>query len=359
MPQLGESVDTGTIVRWLKAAGDAVRVDEPLFEVTSDKVTMEVPSLYAGTVGEILVAEGDEVAVGTVLARITADAERAGVARRRSRGGERLSPVVRRLAREHAVDVASIRGSGEAGRVTKRDLLRALGTAAAPAVPPPRERAEPISPARRTLIRRLTAAQKSAVNVYSAIELDMERVAEERARRGLTYLPFVAKAVVDALLAYPALNASLDENAEAIVFHDAVHLGVAVDLDEKGLVVPVVRDAHAMSVDRLVREIDRLAGAARAGTLGPDAFAGSTFSITNNGGFGTLLTAAVINAPNVAIVSVDAVEDRPVVIDRMIAIRRRMYLTMTWDHRAFDGSTAGRFLQRVKRNVETFDWSVL
>ena len=360
MPQLGESVETGTIVRWLKRPGEHVRVDEPLFEVTSDKVTMEVPSLVAGAIGEILVAEGDEVPVGTVLARITAGGEAEGGSavagreeRSRRRGAERVSPVVRRLAREHHVDVASIRGSGEDGRVTKRDLLRRLEANASerPAAAA-RERGERIAPARRTLIRRLATAQKSAVNVYSVIEIDMERVADERARRGLTYLPFVAKAVIDALRAYPALNASLDEAAETIVFHDAVHLGVAVDLDEQGLLVPVVRDAQRLGVEELAREIERLAAAARAGTLGPDAFTGSTFTITNNGAFGTLLTAPVINAPNVAIVSMDAVEDRPVAIDRMIAIRRRMYLSMTWDHRAFDGSSAGRFLQRVKQNVE-------
>jgi 2-oxoglutarate dehydrogenase E2 component (dihydrolipoamide succinyltransferase) len=362
MPQLGESVETGTIVHWLKRAGDAIRVDEPLFEVTSDKVTMEVPSLVAGTLGEIVVAEGEEVPVGTVLARIVGPGDGGTrepvTTRSSSRGPALLSPVVRRLAREHGIDVSSMRGSAENGRVTKRDLLAYLGARNVTVNGGTRAaRTEPLSPQRRTLIRRLSAAQKSAVNVYSVIELDMEAVARERERRGLTYLPFVAFALIDALRAYPALNASLDEAAERISYHDAVHLGVAVDLDERGLVVPVVRDAQRLTLTALAREIDRVAAAARAGSLGPDDLSGSTFSITNNGSFGTLFTAPVINAPNVAIVSTDVVEERPVAIEHMIAIRRRMYLGMTWDHRAFDGSTAGRFLQRVKCNVESWDWA--
>jgi pyruvate/2-oxoglutarate dehydrogenase complex dihydrolipoamide acyltransferase (E2) component len=348
MPQLGESVETGTITRWLKRSGDAIAVDEPLFEVSSDKVTMEVPSLFAGVVRELVAAEGEEVRAGAVVARIEAVVERNGNGR--GNGRESLSPVVRRLAREHGIDLTKVRGSAAGGRITKKDVLGYLAT------PAPGGRREPLSPMRRTIVARLSAAQKSAVNVFSAVEIDMERVAEERARRNLTYLPFVARAVVDALAAYPALNASLSEDASTIVYHDAVHLGIAVDLDEQGLVVPVIRDAHTLTVDALAHAIARLAEEARAMKLPGDAYAGATFSITNNGAFGTLLTAPVINPPNVAIVSTDAVEERPVVIDRMIAIRRRMYLCMTWDHRAFDGSTAARFLAHVKRALETWDW---
>lgn len=352
MPQLGESVAAGTVVRWLKAVGDPVAVDEPLFEVSSDKVSMEVPSLVAGTVGELVVAEGDEVPVGSTVARIaTADRPAARAPANRGRSGpERLSPVVRRLAREHEIDLSRVTGSAADGRITKRDVLAFIGT-------PPVAAAAPLSPMRRTIAQRLTAAQKSAVNVFSVIEIDMEAVAAERKRRGLTYLPFVARAVVDALVAIPALNASIDEAATSLVRHEAVHLGIAVDLDERGLVVPVIRDAQRLTVDGLAAETVRLAAAARAGTLPADAYAGSTFSITNNGAFGTLMTAPVINAPNVAIVSTDAVEERPVAIDGMIGIRRRMYFCMTWDHRAFDGSTAGRFLARVKHDLETWDWT--
>lgn len=389
MPQLGESVETGTITRWLKKAGDPIAVDEPLFEVSSDKVTMEVPSLVAGTVGELLAAEGEEVKAGAVIARIAGAgglrqaqpdmAAGAGAtvlpaspvvttagSNGRKAGREALSPVVRRLAREHGIDLGRVTGTAAGGRITKKDVLTFL--AAQPATqrvapPPPRAvaaaipgRTEPLSPMRRTIVQRLSAAQKNAVNVFSVVEIDMEKVAAERARRGLTFLPFVARAVVDALRAYPALNASLSEDGGAISYHDAVHLGIAVDLDEQGLVVPVIRDAQTLTVDGLAREIARLGDGARAGSLAPEAYGGSTFSITNNGAFGALMTAPVINAPNVAIVSTDAVEERPVVIDHMIAIRRRMYFCMTWDHRAFDGSTAARFLAHVKRALESWDW---
>ena len=338
MPQLGESVESGTVVRWLKAAGDAVAVDEPLFEVSSDKVAMEVPALAAGTLAEIVVAAGVEAPVGAVLARI-ANGERVR---------ERLSPVVRRLAREHAIDLRRVSGSAAGGRITKKDLLAVLGAGA------PTTAAQP-SAMRKTIAQRLAHAQKSAVNVFSVVEIDMEAIATERKRRKLTYLPFVARAIAEALHAVPALNASIDEDS-SVTRHDAVHLGIAVDLDERGLVVPVIRDAQRLTVDGLAAAIADAAAAARAGKLAADAYAGSTFTITNNGAFGTLMTAPVINAPNVAIVSTDAVEARPVAIDGMLGIRRRMYCCMTWDHRAFDGSTAARFLTRVKANCETWEW---
>jgi 2-oxoglutarate dehydrogenase E2 component (dihydrolipoamide succinyltransferase) len=192
--------------------------------------------------------------------------------------------------------------------------------------------------------------------VFSVVEIDMETIAADRTRRKLSYLPFVARAVVEALAHVPALNASIDAEA-AVTRHTAVHLGIAVDLDEQGLVVPVIRDAQRLTVDGLAAAIAELAAAARAGKLAPDAAAGSTFTITNNGAFGTLLTAPVINPPNVAIVSTDAVEERPVAVNGMLGIRRRMYCCMTWDHRAFDGSTAARFLTRIKHNCETWEWA--
>jgi pyruvate dehydrogenase E2 component (dihydrolipoamide acetyltransferase) len=347
MPQLGESVDRGTVVRWLKAVGDTVAVDEPLFEVSSDKVAMEVPAPAAGTLGQIVVAAGEEAPVGAVLARI-------------ANGGrvrERISPVVRRLAREHAIDLGRVSGSAAGGRITKKDVRAfidggpptSLGmTEGASAVP---------SAMRETIAQRLTYAQKSAVNVFSVIEIDMEAIAAERKRRKLTYLPFVARAVVEALHAVPALNASIDESA-SVTRHDPVHLGIAVDLDERGLVVPVICEAQRLTVDGLAAAIADAAAAARAGKLPLEAYDGSTFTITNNGAFGTLMTAPVINAPNVAIISTDAVEERPVAIDGMLGIRRRMYCCMTWDHRAFDGSTAARFLTHVKANCETWDWAI-
>jgi 2-oxoglutarate dehydrogenase E2 component (dihydrolipoamide succinyltransferase) len=342
MPQLGESVERGTIVRWHKAAGDVVAAGDPLFEVSSDKVSMEVPALVAGTLGEIVVAAGEEAPVGAVVARIGdgAPAPR-----------QRLSPVVRRLAREHGVDLTLIRGSAAGGRITKRDVLGAVPAAQAQPASP-----VPASNLRRAIAQRLVSAQKSAVNVFSVVEIDVEAIAADRARRKLSYLPFVARAVVEALQHVPALNASIDADA-AVTRHDAIHLGIAVDLDEQGLVVPVIRNAQRLTVDGLGAAIAELAAAARAGKLGPEAYGGSTFTITNNGAFGTLMTAPVINPPNVAIVSTDAVEQRPVAIDGMLGIRRRMYCCMTWDHRAFDGSTAARFLGRIKHNCERWEWA--
>jgi len=412
LPQLGESVDSATIERWLKKPGESVAVDEPLFEITSDKATMEVPALAGGIVLEILVNEGDEVAVGSIVARIgnghadggqphgaDESARTSTVATNGARidGGagaargarERLSPIVRRLLREHGLDASSIHPSAN-GRITKHDVLARVAqspaSTAPPAVTPPAAvppvaapapavapanapsaatsriapvhtgRSQPFSPSRLRTIERLTAAKKGAVEVFSVVEVDMEAVALERKRRGYTYLPFIARATADALRFHEALNASIDEASSSLVFHDAVHLGFAVDLDDGGLAVPVVRNAERLTLDGLSGEFARLAQGARNSKLPPSDYGGSTFTISNNGSFGTLMTAPAINPPNVAVISTDAVELRPVVIDRMIAIRHRMYLCMTWDHRAFDGSTAAQFLNLIKRNLETWDW---
>jgi pyruvate dehydrogenase E2 component (dihydrolipoamide acetyltransferase) len=370
MPQLGESVDSATIERWLKKAGDAVAVDEPLFEITSDKATMEVPALAGGIVLEILAKAGDDVAVGSVVARIgngsgsgngspaTAPTEARNTnapsvtLRETRRAGERLSPIVRRLLREQGLDASSIHPSAS-GRITKHDVLASVAGLPAAA---PDGRSQPLSRSRLRTIERLTAAKKNAVEVFSVVEVDMESVALERKGRGYTYLPFVARAATDALLSHEALNASIDEATSSLVFHDAVHLGFAVDLDDGGLAVPIVRNAERLTLDGLAAEFSRLAQGARSARLPPSDYGGSTFTISNNGSFGTLMTAPAINPPNVAVISTDVVELRPVIVDRMIAIRHRMYLCMTWDHRAFDGSTAAQFLNRIKRNLETWDW---
>jgi 2-oxoglutarate dehydrogenase E2 component (dihydrolipoamide succinyltransferase) len=373
MPQLGESVANATIERWLKKPGDAVAVDEPLFEITSDKATMEVPALAGGIVLELLASEGDDVAVGSVIARIGDGSSAAAPAPPAAAERERLSPLVRRLLREHRIEAATLRPSAN-GRITKHDVLARLAadaaaraasapsaasttveSAPAPAAVPA-GRSQPLSRSRLRTIERLTAASKNAVEVFSVVEVDMESVALERKRRNYTYLPFVARATIDALRFHEALNASIDEESSSLVFHDAVNLGFAVDLDDGGLAVPVVRSAERLTLDGLAGEFGRLAHGARAAKLPPGDYGGSTFTISNNGSFGTLMTAPAINPPNVAVLSTDVVELRPVVIDRMIAIRHRMYLCMTWDHRAFDGSTAAQFLNRIKRNLETWDW---
>ena len=372
MPQLGESVSEGTVVRWLKQVGERVVLDEPLFEVASDKVNMEIPSLTAGTLAEILVPEGATVEVGTVLARIeaaglvpaavppaaSAVSAPANNGRPRTRNGARLSPVVRRLAREHQLDLAQVAGTGHNGRVTRNDVLAVVQT---PVIVTP----TPTPTLRGKIAANVVAAKQQVADVFSVMEADMENVLAVRTSRkdafkakegtSLTYLPFIARAAVDALRAYPAVNGRFSDGD--LVPNDAVHLGIAVDLDERGLVVPVIRDADALNVTGIARAIATLSSAARAGTARPGDLGGSTFTITNNGAFGTLMTAPIINAPNVAILSTDAVEQRVVAVSGTIAIRHRMYLCMSWDHRAFDGSTAARFLAHIKRDLEERDWA--
>jgi pyruvate/2-oxoglutarate dehydrogenase complex dihydrolipoamide acyltransferase (E2) component len=358
MPQLGESVAEGTVVRWLKAVGDTVAVDEPLFEVSTDKVNTEIPSLHAGVLREILVPDGATVPVGTELARIDGVPAHAGPAGSRA---QLYSPVVRRLAREHHIDLSTVRGTGSGGRVTRGDMIARVGSAAptpTPALAPPVVpigSGVPFSPLRARIAANVLASKQTIADVFSVIEADMENVHAVRKAAALTYLPFIARAAVVALRAVPALNARID--GSSLVYNEAVHLGIAVDLDEQGLVVPVIRNADGLTVTGLARAIARLGADARAGILTPADYAGSTFTITNNGSYGTLITAPIINAPNVATLSTDAVEERVVAHQGGIAIRRRMYLCMSWDHRAFDGSTAAKFIARIKRELEERDWA--
>ncbi len=364
MPQLGESVSEGTVVRWLKAVGDNVAVDEPLFEVATDKVNTEIPSLYAGVLREILVPDGTTVPVGTELARIGDGAVSNGSAGSRA---HLRSPVVRRLAREHRLDLSAVRGTGAGGRITRGDVLALVGSAASVAVAPPAvARAAAVAPAvagsgvpftplRAQIAANVLASKRAVADVFSVIEADMESVNAVRSSAGFTYLPFIARAAVIALRAFPAVNARID--GSSLVRNSAVHLGVAVDLDEAGLVVPVIRDADGLTVTGLARAITSRAAAARASRLVAADYSGSTFTITNNGSYGTLMTAPIINTPNVATLSTDAVEERVVPHNGGIAIRRRMYLCMSWDHRAFDGSTAGKFMVRLKRELEDRDWT--
>lgn len=320
-----------------------------------------------------------------------------------------LSPVVRKLAKENDVDLSKVKGSGAGGRITREDVLayiegktvgemKARGApppppepvpaaaappAAAPAAPAPPAaparapaarspvteqvgRAESLSNIRLRIAEHMVRSKATSAHVFSAVEADMEAVEQVRQRHkdafreregfGLTYLPFIARAIVDALFAHPAVNATIDLEQKSITFHDYVNLGIAVDLDEKGLIVPVVKRADEMTATGLARRIRELAEKARSRQLSPDDVVGSTFTITNPGPFGSVMSAPVINQPNVAILSTEAVEKRVVVVNDMIAIRHRMHLCLSWDHRAFDGSTAVLFLASVKQSLETWDW---
>jgi 2-oxoglutarate dehydrogenase E2 component (dihydrolipoamide succinyltransferase) len=464
MPQLGETVTEGTITKWFKQVGEAVAEDEPLFEVSTDKVDSEVPSPMSGTLVEIKVPEGETVDVGVVLAVIgdageapapaaapEASAEPAAAAAPEADGaagdaaadgaaeepapapaaaeapapaqaaeaeakgaeqpapvaasaappaakgaGRLLSPVVRRLINEHGLDPAQIPGTGVGGRITRNDVLAAAesrGPGAptqAPSAPAAAAPSAPSRPApapmvrsgeRDTVIPHSNSPKRSAehlrrsldtsAHVYASVEVDYEAV--ERVRRAqkdtwkaeegfsLTYLPFVSRAVVDALQEYPEANASFTD--DALIVHNYLNLGIAVDLDFKGLMVPVIRDADGKRMRAIAREISDLASRARSKKLTPDDISDGTFTITNPGPYGTLLTMPIINQPQVAILSTDGVKRRPVVIDlpdgsEGIAIHSVGNLALSWDHRAFDGAYAAAFLHRIKEILETRDWEV-
>ena len=473
MPQLGETVVEGTIVKWLKSEGDAVGRDEPLFEISTDKVDTEVPSPVAGKLQQIKVQEGETVSVGTELALIeeggatggdgqaqaqaeapaaqaqpqaepepaapqgqpaeearepqppappqpqpqpppepqpppqpeptpTPEPERppqAPVPAATEAGGPRshiLSPLVRRLAEEHSIDLGQVPGSGAGGRITKKDVMAfiesggpaapaaaAAAEVAAPAAEPQRpalravpeavtapagdrEEVRPISHIRKRIAENMVASLQTSARAWNLVEVNMERIVKLRERAkdrfkaqegiSLTYMPFLARAVCDALMTYPDVNARLDLEAGTATYRRYVNLGIAVAYED-GLIVPVVRDADAMNVVGLARAINDVAGRARSKKLKPDEVHGGTFTITNPGPFGSILSVPIMNPGETGILAFDALEKRPVVIDDAVAIRHMVYLSMSWDHRMIDGATASQFLGRLKENLENWDFT--
>lgn len=371
MPQMGVSVAEGTVVGWAKRVGDWVEADEPVLEVSTDKIDTEVPAPASGRLAEILVDEGATVDVGTVLARIETDA-RPGEAHQSEgprTGAVRYSPVVQRIASEHGIDLATVQGTGRGGRVRKQDVLAAVGgdepplhsespyrpepvAQPAPAAEPQPEPAGTLSRMRRTIGAHMKRSLETAATCTSWMEVDFARVEAERERLGLTALPLVARATIDALREHPALNATLDGETYTR-FDDAVHLGIAVSLGEDGLIVPVIRDAQDLSAEGLGKAIGDLARRARARQLEPDEVRGGTFTITNPGQYGTLMATPVINQPQVGILDLEAVVKRPVVIDGDgIAVRPMCVLGLSWDHRALDGVLAAQFLATVRGRLE-------
>ena len=449
LPQLGETVTEGTITKWFKKVGDTVAADEPLFEVSTDKVDTEVPSPISGTLTEIRVAEGDTVPVGTVIAvvgvagaapvptpapvvaapvvvapvptpapvvavpaPVVAAPAPTPAPAPVATSNKLLSPVVRRLVAEHGIDVNALVGSGSGSRITREDVLDHIDRnglnvtpAAAPApvvaapapvvaapapvapaqvvhapAPAPVARPAVVSSEREqvvalTKIRKLTGShmimsKSTSPHAFSVVEVDYANV--DRARNAmkeswkagegfsLTYLPFISRAIVDALREFPHLNASID--GDNLIVHSYVDLGIAVDLDYTGLLVPVVRNADGKRIRAIAREINDLASRAHNRKLLPDEIQGGTFTISNNGSAGSGLTMPIINQPQVAIMSTDAIVRKPVVVtssdgSESIAIHPVGNLSMSWDHRAFDGAYSARFLARVKQILETQDWS--
>ncbi|MBT3550927.1 MAG: 2-oxo acid dehydrogenase subunit E2 [Rhodospirillaceae bacterium] len=397
MPQLGETVSEGTLTIWHKSVGDEVTANEVLFEIGTDKVEMEVPAPTSGVLKEIRVDAGETVGVGTILAVIddgsapaAAETPAAKVApaaapaqpQRQSAPSRdkslKLSPVVRKLLAENNLQPGQITGTGRDGRIKRGDVLAFLkGTPAAPAARPTPMPASsgdgrtvvPFNRRRQMTAEHMVRSKATSAHVLQAVEVDFSNVDAARKRAGskwkakegfsLSYLPFIAKAVCDAIAEFPKINAHVE--GENLVAFDAVNLAIAVDLDFEGLVAPVVRDAGSMAVVDLARAINDIAARARRDALGPDDFQGATYTISNNGTFGTLITAPIINQPQVAILSTDAVIKKPVavVVDGTdaVAVRPVGVLAQSFDHRAIDGAYSAAFLRRLKDIIETREWA--
>ena len=390
MPQLGETVTEGTVTVWHKKVGDAVKTDEVLFEVSTDKVETEVPAPADGVLAEITVEEGITVDVGVtlgVIAETISDAPanevepapikqtpavQSAKANRHDERGQPLSPVVRRLLAEHGIDSSAITGTGRDGRITRRDVLAAVAETDRTAQPGPggtEAGAIPLSRIRKNIGEHMVRSKATSPHVLQAVEADFHSVEKARATHGnawrdaysfsLSYLPFISRAIVEAISEFPRVNASID--GDNLEIHRSVNLGIAVDLGFEGLVVPVIKDAQDAKLQDLAFTIRDLAVRAREGKLGADDLAGGTYTLSNSGPFGTLITAPIINQPQVAILSSDGVRKKPVVIEDeggdSIAIRPIGVLAQSFDHRAFDGAYSAAFLNRLREIIEQTDWS--
>ncbi|MGH7257419.1 MAG: dihydrolipoamide acetyltransferase family protein [Nitrospiraceae bacterium] len=375
MPQLGESIAEGTVVKWLIGLGGAVERDQPLLEVETDKVALEIPSPATGVLTEILVPEGEIVPVGTLLARLDAEPA-AGVVNRVggvvvrpmetcSESEKHFSPAVRQLAKEQGVDLSTIAGTGDGGRVTKKDVIdivakgkasgaRSGETQADPVSrPTPHEGILPLTPMRKTIAERMVLSRRTAAHVTTFFEADFSGIAKFREGRSLTFLPFVITSVTRAMKDLPMLNASWSD--QGIAIKTDIHVGIAVSLEE-GLLVPVIRHADRKGLNQLAHEVTDLAERARTKRLTPEEVQEGTFTITNHGGFGSLFSTPIINQPQTAILGVGSVQKRAVVMNDAIAIRPMCYLSLSFDHRVIDGATADRFMSKVKNHLEQSDW---
>jgi 2-oxoglutarate dehydrogenase E2 component (dihydrolipoamide succinyltransferase) len=392
VPTLGESVTEATIGRWFKKAGDAVAVDEPLVELETDKVTVEVPSPAAGVLGEIKAKNGDTVAVGAVLgsnnegaggakaapkaaepakaaAPAPAAAPKAAAPQPAKVSNDQQAPSVRRLAAESGVSPSNVSGSGKDGRVTKGDMLAAIATgpsitpvaARAPSAPSdqPREERVRMTKLRQTIARRLKDAQNTAAMLTTFNDVDMSAVMEMRAhykeafekKHGvkLGFMGFFVKACIQALKEIPAVNAEVD--GDELVYKNYYHIGVAVGT-EKGLVVPVVKDADLMTIAEVEKTIADFGRRARDGQLTIDDMQGGTFTISNGGIYGSLMSTPILNAPQSGILGMHRIEERPIAVKGQVVIKPMMYLALSYDHRIVDGREAVTFLVRVKENLE-------
>jgi pyruvate dehydrogenase E2 component (dihydrolipoamide acetyltransferase) len=341
LPDLGEGLTEGEVARWLVAVGDDVAEDQPLVEIQTDKTTVEIPSPAAGKVAQILVEEGNVVPVGTVLVVIGDDgatpSERP-VPQPPRQEKVRATPLVRRLAQELGVDLESLSGTGPQGRITEQDVRGAAGSAE-----PAEGRREPLRGVRRVIAEHMARAHREVPPVTWVEEADFSGIDLK------LLLPTVLKACAEALKEFPELNARLD--GDGIVYLDRYDLGLAVQTDD-GLVVPVVRDCDTASIDELAAEVARLGESARAGTLKPEELRGSTFTVTSAGKLAGLFQTPIVNHPEVAILSIGRVAERPVVRDGNVEVARTGYVSITFDHRVVDGARAAEFGLAVIRRLE-------
>ena len=417
MPALGESVTSGTVTRWLKQVGDTVEVDEPLVEVSTDKVDTEIPSPVAGTVLEIVVAQDETVAVGGTLATLgdrtaapapadqpeqsvqpSPPADPGSDAGSEFSGAPYVTPLVRKLAQEHGIDLSAVQGTGVGGRIRKQDVLAAVeapppapepqpvpmppaepetrptplrpSTAAPPVIPPSavsselRGRTEKMSRMRSVIAKRMVQSLQISAQLTTVVEADITRLARLRdrakrdfeAREGvkLSFLPFFAQACVEALKQHPKVNASIDTDNSEVTYHNAEHLGIAVDT-ERGLLVPVIHDAGDLNIAGLARRIADLAARTRTNKITPDEMSGGTFTLSNTGSRGALFDTPIILQPQVGILGTGTVVKRPVVLSGeegdTIAVRSIIYLALSYDHRLVDGADAARFLNTIKQRL--------
>ena len=391
MPQMGESIFEGTLTKWLKAKGDRVDRDEPLFEISTDKIDSEIPSPAAGVLKEILVEEGQTVEINTVVGLISASADassgtsepaKTGAPAGPPRVDETLpsqpppvaaghavasSPMVRRIARERGIDLTDLKGkgTGEGGRITRRDLESFIEQREEEKSPAPEATGErvPMTAMRRSIAEHMTASRRTSAHVATVFEVDCTSVLKARSelkpefkRSGvnLTVTPFFVQAAARALRKFPIVNASVD--GDVIAYKSAINIGVAVAV-EGGLIVPVIRKADEMNLLDLARALGDLGERARTKKLLPDEVQGGTFTVTNPGNFGGLFGIPIINQPQVAILEVGTIEKRPVVVDEAIGVRQMVYVVLSFDHRIIDGVVADEFMADIKRSLESWNSS--
>ena len=415
MPQLGETVTEGTILRWLVKVGDEVKEDEPILEISTDKVDTEVPSPFNGTVTSLLVEEGETVEVGASLLELDGSAKESNNDKSetveevqetveeivkedtpkedvlpktdnvRNTKNLKLSPVVRRLASENNIDLNNVVGTGQNGRIKREDIENYISTGNQGSITSTKsedsikkdttqsaDTNKPISRLRKRIAENMVLSKQTSAHVMTSVEVDYENVETIRSKQkvkfkeengfSLTYLPFISLATISALREFPTVNSSFYIEKGIHDIHGHVNLGIAVDLNQEGLLVGTIAEADSFNLKGLARKISETSKLLRDGKYGLEDVTGSTFTISNNGSFNSFITSPIINQPNVAILSTESVKKRPVVIESQdgtdsIAIRHTGVLSLTWDHRVFDGSIALLFLNHIKDKLENADWS--